>query len=791
MKTGRYNVSDLLTSTEIDQIIIPEIQRDYVWTTQNVDGLLMSILKNYGEKKVTNLVIEDNSGPVDGNIAEFLSTEYARLRYNTRVGFIYAYHNREYADKYFLIDGQQRMTTIFLLLLAVYVKNDNVGNVFLNKFRDNFRDKYFKGSIPKLDYKVRETAHDFMIDFIEFELSKKSPTDSFRNSSEKFYEAYSNDITAKRLLENYEFIQKRLNSSKYDDSLIDYIENYIEFNYFDTNISEQGERLYIYMNSRGEGLSIQEKLKPLIVGRIEDEKKLEVGNSWERWQDFFWKHRGKNHNADKGFEEFCKWATVIHMIVNDKPTLKQAIEKNSKMQTTVEVIEDYLRYEGDGGKNETQKKWLRDYQEQNPSFDYNWLKSCFEAVEKLESFNSHGYYITKKWLQEITATIHYVPLLSSLYYLMRFPHAQEIDVKRVGMFFKNVCEYDTNAKNPDSTTVLSVKLVKDMADKNISDVANLSTLTTISDRLFTPTDKKKEIFYKNSNRGKWEEAFWGIVIDETFNRFLKGNIAFLLDWNYLFGNILPVDFNIRAQKLRKEIFERYTKKELLLDLLKYGDFCCDDRGGSDHLDGKWRHRYVLIQDGNTWYQALTTEALQKIICQYLEKRMPVRQIGNIYDLLTNGTEDVIDYMSSLRYLKADKYMVLLEKIQARADLARELMVQWLHKTSQPSWVYDYQTYVVDFKYDNSSGSFDKKGSSGSDYYLDLKYSNCSWKVVVGHRKNGMSNIPPFIKDAARWDLDNGKCVLKDRISDDWSRPIKDRLQIVINETNDLFTIKLL
>ena len=38
MKTGRYNISQLLTAPEIEQIVIPELQRDYVWKKRNVRG---------------------------------------------------------------------------------------------------------------------------------------------------------------------------------------------------------------------------------------------------------------------------------------------------------------------------------------------------------------------------------------------------------------------------------------------------------------------------------------------------------------------------------------------------------------------------------------------------------------------------------------------------------------------------------------------------------------------------------------------------------------------------------
>ena len=50
MKTGRYKLKDLFDNKEIDQIIIPEIQRDYVWTKDNVKGLLNSIFSHYEEK---------------------------------------------------------------------------------------------------------------------------------------------------------------------------------------------------------------------------------------------------------------------------------------------------------------------------------------------------------------------------------------------------------------------------------------------------------------------------------------------------------------------------------------------------------------------------------------------------------------------------------------------------------------------------------------------------------------------------------------------------------------------
>ena len=58
MRTGRYNIIQLLTSPEVDQIIIPEIQRDYVWKESKVLGLLRSIWSNYTQKQNLTLDIK-------------------------------------------------------------------------------------------------------------------------------------------------------------------------------------------------------------------------------------------------------------------------------------------------------------------------------------------------------------------------------------------------------------------------------------------------------------------------------------------------------------------------------------------------------------------------------------------------------------------------------------------------------------------------------------------------------------------------------------------------------------
>lgn len=88
MNPGHYTLKAYLTENNLNQILIPEIQRDYVWKKKNVMNLLSSIAENAG-----------------------LNNQSQRVP--TNIGFIYAYSDEQMQGHYILIDGQQRITTVF------------------------------------------------------------------------------------------------------------------------------------------------------------------------------------------------------------------------------------------------------------------------------------------------------------------------------------------------------------------------------------------------------------------------------------------------------------------------------------------------------------------------------------------------------------------------------------------------------------------------------------------------------------------------------------------------------
>lgn len=342
MKAGKYTIKDLFYNRYIHQIIIPEIQRDYVWQGEQVKGLLDSLLSDF--EKFVNRKMDAEIISQDTELVQAFNEFYLKRKFTTNIGFIYAYNDEQYVGKYFLIDGQQRITTIYLILLVLASQQKELA--------ERFRSTYITHDALKLDYKVRESAHHFMQKLVNGLL--EGDTD-FRDSNYYFDNLYDSDVTIQSVISNVERIGNSLNRLKKEEQreLYDYIESQVEFWYFDTNVSEQGEELYIYMNARGEQMQSNENLKADLLGKlVNPEEKNEFGRVWEGWQDFFWRRRGENSNSDKGFNQFLTCIAGLEYYCKQDNTIfysKQKFDRLGGVRTTdlvrtldLNIIKEYL-----------------------------------------------------------------------------------------------------------------------------------------------------------------------------------------------------------------------------------------------------------------------------------------------------------------------------------------------------------------------------------------------------------------------------------------------------------------
>lgn len=279
---------NLLTLFSLNNLIVPEIQREYVWGN-NSDVL---------EKFLAEL--ENKADPCD-------TCHHVHTNKNVNVGFLYSYkpsyvkYESERILDEFLIDGQQRITTLFLLLLYRATIEERIDD-FMAICRTDEND-FNMG----FNYKVRSLTQQFLVQLIQHAKNEGVTAFDFISDMDNtpywFLDDYKNDPTVISMISALKSIRKTFGSKS--NFYFDYLLTNIHFWHFKTEATSQGEELYITMNSRGEQLSDNEMQKARVLPSNE---LVQYGQEWEKWQTFFWRNRTKgkanNANADKGFNNF-------------------------------------------------------------------------------------------------------------------------------------------------------------------------------------------------------------------------------------------------------------------------------------------------------------------------------------------------------------------------------------------------------------------------------------------------------------------------------------------------------
>ena len=566
MKAGKYCIKDFFVNRYVDQIIIPEIQRDYVWGYNQVTGLLNSILADF--QRFQNLESPVNI-PEDKQLEEAFLDFYKKRTYSSNIGFIYAYNDEEYQGKYFLIDGQQRITTIYLLLLALASNNDELSKLFEKTYMDE--------ETIKLDYKVREASHSFISQFVPYVLkSSKSITDQ-----SWYFNDYKHDVTIQNLFRNFNIINDFILAKEVDvPSFYKYLEDYIEFWYFDTNISEQGEELYIYMNARGEQVQSNENVKADLLSRINGtSEKNKYGKIWEDWQDIFWRKRDQNENADKGFNEFLTCIAGLQNYIKDKKVFYNPIQFRERKGVLVKdlldtlIIEDIEKYISGLIYLEKHKSTFC------ASYQYSkWVDISIAEIWKLFNTEKTNWFANYSDDNRATERNRMVYLWSVLYYLSTVDLVK-IDATEV---FRILRIYYIRYKNF-NRSVTSIKNLIILISQLTSVFGNRSNpQSSVSNELLnkeeTLEEKTKRVFLyafidDKIIQKKYEELIWEIE-DHPFN--IDGsdvgaiNITHIVDFN---DELSVTNLKIISEKFY-ELFSPDLKRFDTVQniLLYYGEY---------------------------------------------------------------------------------------------------------------------------------------------------------------------------------------------------------------------------
>lgn len=227
--------------------VVPEIQREYVWGSSANRQMLAEFLEDL------NLKLSADKGH--------------------SLGFLYSYQS---GNEQYLIDGQQRYTTLLLLL---YFLSARRGEQALEELRQRYR---IDTQLPAFSYRVRSLTEQFMADLL-----KSGKTTSKDIKDQKWLRSeYQGDATIKAMLGALDFFDEKLGSCS--AITVENLLYKVYFWYFDVDKTSQGEELYITMNSRGEKLTNSEQLKPRLLKNTGSDKGR-YGKLWDEWEEFFFK----------------------------------------------------------------------------------------------------------------------------------------------------------------------------------------------------------------------------------------------------------------------------------------------------------------------------------------------------------------------------------------------------------------------------------------------------------------------------------------------------------------------
>ncbi|WP_270982510.1 DUF262 domain-containing protein [Campylobacter helveticus] len=235
---------------------------------------------------------------------EFLDSIFSVLngkKQSLHIDFIYGYKED---GKFLLIDGQQRITTLWLL------------HFYLYKIANSLEE--IKGLLKNFSYNTRNSSVKFCKNLLkkDFDINHK-PSEAIKAKGGEFEKAenLNNDPTIKAMLHMLDLIFERVKNKKDLNRLIENLDK-ITFNLFDMGEFGLGEELYIKMNARGKQLSKYENLKSFIEkdSKISKDSEL-LGSIDTNWSDYFFDGK-KPESFDKKGCNFLHYATLFFMLQN-------------------------------------------------------------------------------------------------------------------------------------------------------------------------------------------------------------------------------------------------------------------------------------------------------------------------------------------------------------------------------------------------------------------------------------------------------------------------------------------
>lgn len=451
-------IEDIFGNTEY---FIDFYQREYKWKKIHIETLLDDIFFKFDNSYKTDIE------PKEDNIDKF---DWYYL--NT-----YVINSQE--GKEYIVDGQQRLTTLSLIIIKLY-------HLAVNH-------KLSKSKIEKLTRKLYTPNDEGFSFFMGANNRNTTYTDIFENG--KRTQEPTEDISINTIYTNYKFI------SDYLDEKLD-TPHKVEcfFHYFLKRISliqisiptaTDVAMVFEVINARGEKLKSYEILKGELLGQID---KKELNEYLEIWNNQIFSLQKNTNNPDKFVDDFFISFFRARFTKNtsdlkdfDKDYHKTILSKKWNQRLKLKVK----------GNSKNVKNFIKNDFKFYSNI-YNNIHFCFDEGKKYP----HLFYNNLNGLGS-----QILPILSSI----SLNHSEEIDekinliTKLYDRHFSILQLLNSHNSNKFTETIESLTIeIRDKDCKSIKEIFDKRLLSDInSAKSSNVTDIFHFPFFKNSSKGNY------------------------------------------------------------------------------------------------------------------------------------------------------------------------------------------------------------------------------------------------------------------------------------------------
>lgn len=699
----------LLDNYEIE---IPIIQRDYAQGRD--DSKTESIRKEFVSELFNMIISKDKTKDLN---------------------FIYG---SVIDDKLILLDGQQRLTTLYLLYWYIAVRTEN------------FDEKF-----SKFKYLTRTSAKEFCnflytnlknSDFnFSFETNKLS--DEIKDSIDYYY-VWNLDPTVISMLTMLDEIHLIYSSLEINSNIWQCLTDTkyppITFYFLDMDKFQLTDELYIKMNSRGKELSSFENFKAWILGYSLNHKLNIPDNFWldidKKWTDLFWNLKSNSeYEIDKIYLKFFKHYFLFNHCV--------LIDLNKYLTEDKKKLIDF---------QDSNIKKLRDnsYIPLKSYTDFIKSNLLLEIKEILDFFVEYKDEILFKYQnnktlanflkdffskEKLTYEDHLVIIAISTF---KIKISGEIDVIQFRRWMRLILNFIYNT-NFDSSLdfVKAVKLIWSYSEmlKGNSIYQQIEIINKFNIEPFSKDQREEEILkaqlvLANPN---WETLFE----KSEANDYFKGQIGFVLNYSKENSKFDIFKFERYFDKLDC-IFPKMLKDDSLLfhrALLSKGDFsikssgynkrnfCKDAYNSNRAKDESWRKVFKDVKKSNILKLLLDDISEDSTIEKFFDK------IIGEYQYLENDWRYYFIKFSEILKCCSNKQFKLNSNNEIY--LARSSGEGWRRKAE----LYSYYFYKIVLKGTELKklGNANYYFSSNDDLpciYFQFTVDNCEIELQVGYEK---------------------------------------------------------